>query len=367
MKNRKNYIDNIRWIALVLVIIYHIIYIFNNSGVITNINVKGIPEMDMYCIFIYPWIMSLFFVISGISSRYSLEKRSNKEFIKDRAKRILVPSIAGIFIYGWVCGLITDYYGNIFALSKVPVPGFVKYFVYSLIGSGPLWYLHVLFIASLLTILIRKIDFKNIFERFFKYFNLLYLLLMIPVIWLSSMLLNVLVVSVYRFGIYLLMYFFGYFVLYREDIQDSLVKYRIPLTIISIVLGIYYVYKIYGLTYTDDEVLQSLFTNVYLWISILAILGMGKKHLNFTNKVTKYMNKNNFAFYVLHYTVVVSLGFLLVTKFKLPFALIYIIILIGTCILLPLLTELIRRIPVLNILVLGEGYGSRNRHRKIKK
>lgn len=100
MSERKKYLDNIKWITVVLVVIYHIIYLFNNSGVISNINVKGIPIMDTFLIFVYPWFMCLMFVVSGISSRYSLEKRTNKQFIKDRTKRILVPSVLGIFIYG---------------------------------------------------------------------------------------------------------------------------------------------------------------------------------------------------------------------------------------------------------------------------
>ena len=41
-------------------------YIFNCSGVITNMTIKGIPIMDTFCAFVYPWFMCLLFVISGI-------------------------------------------------------------------------------------------------------------------------------------------------------------------------------------------------------------------------------------------------------------------------------------------------------------
>ena len=75
---RLNYLDNIKWITVVLVVIYHIIYLFNNSGVISNINVKGIPIMDSFLVFVYPWFMCLLFVVSGISAKYSLQKRTNK-------------------------------------------------------------------------------------------------------------------------------------------------------------------------------------------------------------------------------------------------------------------------------------------------
>lgn len=158
---RLNYLDNIKWITVVLVVIYHIIYLFNNSGVISNINVKGIPIMDSFLVFVYPWFMCLLFVVSGISAKYSLQKRTNKEFIKDRAKRILIPSILVIFIYGWISSLITSQYTDMFGGNGDMIPGFIKYFIYCLMGIGPLWFCHVLFIGSILIVLIRKIDKKD--------------------------------------------------------------------------------------------------------------------------------------------------------------------------------------------------------------
>ena len=116
--------------------------------------------MDTFLIFVYPWFMCLLFIVSGISCNYSLRKRSNKEFIKDRAKRILLPSVLGIFIYGWISGFITAQYTDMFAGNGNNIPGFIKYFIYSLMGIGPLWFCHVLFIGSLLIVLIRKIDKK---------------------------------------------------------------------------------------------------------------------------------------------------------------------------------------------------------------
>lgn len=65
------------------------------------------------------------------------------------------------------------------------------------------------------------------------------------------------------------------------------------------------------------------------------------------------MSKNNFNIYILHYTVVLLLGYLTVTYLKLPFILNYIIILIGTVIILPIIIEVIKRIPIVNKLILG--------------
>lgn len=350
---RLNYLDNIRWITVVLVVIYHIIYLFNNSGVISNISVKGIPIMDSFLIFVYPWFICLLFVIAGISSKYSLQKRTNKEFIKDRVKRILLPSILGIFIYGWVSSLITSCYVDMFDENGAMIPGVIKYFIYCLMGIGPLWFCHVLFIGSVLIALIRKIDKKDILGRLSKKVNLPILLALVFIVWGSSFILNTPFITVYRFGIYLLMMLLGYYVFSNQELIKKIEKICIPLSIISILLGIIYVITYYGVNYTDNSVLDDLFTNVYLWITIISILGLGSKWLNFKNKFTEYMSKNNFNIYILHYVVVVLLGYVTVTFLHLPFIINYIIILLGTIILLPGLIEIIKRIPIIRFMILG--------------
>ena len=286
MEKRKHYLDNIRWITLCFVIIYHIFYIFNSSGVVSNIGVTGIKELDSICVFIYPWIMCLLFVVSGVSTNYSLKSKTNKEFIKDRAKRILVPSLIGIFVYGWISGWTTNYYGDIFAGNGSMIPAPIKYIIFSLIGIGPLWYAHVLFIASLLIVLVRKID-KN----------------------------------------------------KNLDILFS----KITFTIVN-----------YGANFGSNEFLTNIFTNIYIWFVILSAFGLAKKFLDFENKFTKYMNKNNFSFYVLHYTIQIIIAFVLVEYFKFShFLFNYIILFIGTIIILPIVTEILKRIPIANKLLLG--------------
>ena len=65
------------------------------------------------------------------------------------------------------------------------------------------------------------------------------------------------------------------------------------------------------------------------------------------------MTKNNFNIYILHYVVVLLLGYVTVTFLNLPFILNYIVILIGTIIALPILIEIVKRIPIIRFMVLG--------------
>ena len=75
--------------------------------------------------------------------------------------------------------------------------------------------------------------------------------------------------------------------------------------------------------------------------------------MNFNNKFSTYMTKNNFNYYVLHYTVVVTLGYFTVTYLHLPFIYNYILILLGTIVILPVFIEIVKRIPIVNKYVLG--------------
>ena len=64
---RKYYIDNIRWTTIVLVVLYHVIYMFNsitNEGVIGPIT--SFHGQDAIQYLLYPWFMILLFIISGI-------------------------------------------------------------------------------------------------------------------------------------------------------------------------------------------------------------------------------------------------------------------------------------------------------------
>ena len=354
MNKRKNYLDNIRWITLCVVILYHVFYIFNSSGVISNIGVKGIKELDTICVFTYPWIMCLLFVVSGVSTKYSLKNKSNKEFINDRAKRILVPSIVGIFVYGWISGWTTNYYADIFAGNANMVPSVIKYIIFSLIGIGPLWYAHVLFVASLLIVLIRKIDKKQKLDNFFNKINLPILFLLFLLVWGSSFILNTPVVTVYRWGIYLLMFILGYYIFSNDKIIKKLESISILLGITTLIIGIIFTIVNYGTNFGSNEFLTNIFTNFYIWLVILSAFGLGKKYLDFENKFTNYMNKNNFNFYVLHYTIQIVIAFILVEYIKLNnFIFNYIVLIIGTIILLPLITEILKRIPIVNRLLLG--------------
>ena len=73
-KMRKHWIDNLRWVTVLLVLLYHVIYFYNNKGVFGGIGGfgDGPQYQDVVMYILYPWFMPLLFILAGISARYAL-------------------------------------------------------------------------------------------------------------------------------------------------------------------------------------------------------------------------------------------------------------------------------------------------------
>ncbi|MDD3164441.1 MAG: acyltransferase, partial [Oscillospiraceae bacterium] len=87
---RAHDLDHLRWSTVVLVLIYHVFYLFNHVGVpgaIAPLGQNAAPDVLLYLV--YPWFMVLLFVIAGISAQRSLAHCSGKAFLAARAKKLL--------------------------------------------------------------------------------------------------------------------------------------------------------------------------------------------------------------------------------------------------------------------------------------
>ncbi|MBQ0070822.1 MAG: acyltransferase, partial [Spirochaetales bacterium] len=88
---RKHYLDNIRWTTVLLVVLYHTIYLFSDSGIPGIIGPIGtMRTQDALLYLVYPWFMMILFLVAGISSRIYLENHTEKEYRKSRTRKLLV-------------------------------------------------------------------------------------------------------------------------------------------------------------------------------------------------------------------------------------------------------------------------------------
>ena len=344
---RKVYLDNIRWATVLLVAAYHVCYLFNGLGIPGGIpGAESLPVFDTFASAVYPWFMVLLFAVAGISARYALEKRTVRQFLRERRDKLLVPSTLGLFVVHWVTGYLNIKLGG--GLEFIPAP--LLYPIAAVSGIGPLWFAQMLFLFSCLLVPIRRLDRDG---RLGELPGWAVLLLFLP-LWGSAQVLNLPVLTMYRFGIYLTVFLVGYFVLSRERIQRELERFCLPLLGTAIASGAVYTVRWLGKNFTEPECLQSLLTNFYAWAAVLAVLGCGRRYWNWENDFTRTMCRCSFGVYVLHYPVLITICYILREYAGFSalgnYLLALVIGLPGTF----GAYELIRRIPVVRYLVLGQ-------------
>lgn len=351
---RKPFLDNLRYSIVLLVILYHICYLFNSVGVITNVVIPGIPALDIVEYVLYPWFMAAMFLISGICARYSLQTQTDGQFLKSKVRRQLVPSFAIVFLIGWTSGWVTSQYADMFGTAGDSMPGFIKYLIWSLSGIGVLWFLHELLLAELVLVLVRKIDKKDRLWQLGERMTMPLLCLMVFAMWGSAQILNTPVIEIYRNGIYIFSFLTGYFVCSHERVQRLLAKHAPALLFAGGILGIVYTVCAWGKNYSQLSHLKEFLTNAYAWFAMLAVLGSGKRWLDRETKFTRYMAGRSFGFYVLHYPILALAAWWMDRRLHLPVWSMYLLLPLILAAVLPPLVALIKRIPILRTLVLGE-------------
>lgn len=352
---RKTYIDNIRWITVVLVVIYHVIYMFNGvsvAGVIGPFS-ESQPQ-DIYQYIVYPWFMLLLFVVSGMNARFEIEKKEAREFVKTRTRKYLVPSTIGLLVFEWILGYYNMLISGAFdQMAQVPKP--VLYLIMAVSGTGVLWYIQMLWIFSVLLVWIRKIEKDRIYKLGGKA-NILFLSACTFLIYGAAQILNTPVIIVYRFGIYGAGFFLGYFVFSHEEVMERMEKNYILLAAAALLSGIVFVILNFGKPYPEHVVLDTLVCNIYAWLGTLGVLAFMKKWGSFENGFSKWMSKKSWGLYVFHYLpLAVSAWYLRKTVPDMAPVIVYVLVTVSAFAGAFLLYEIISRIPLVRWCVLGIG------------
>ncbi len=351
---RKHYLDNIRWITVVLVVFYHLFYMYTATGIpggVGNITGLDVQYWDMYQYAVYPWFMFLLFIVSGISSRLYFDNHTAKQFIKSRTVKLLVPSTIGLFVFWFIQGYLSMSFGDAFNTMS-GVPKFIQYFIMALSGIGVLWYIQILWIFSLLLVLVRKID-KDRLWNLGKKTGIIAIVIMAVLSFLGAQVLNTPIICVYRFGYYGVAFFLGYFVFSHDEVMEVLKKYFFLLLAAALILGFVFCFKYFGENYADAPINRyPLFTS-FGWFASMAFLGGGAKYLDRTNRFATWMTKKNFGLYVFHYLGLSIVAYFLGTRGTIHPVIVYVLSLVSAFVTSYVLFEIISRIPFFRWAVLG--------------
>ena len=352
---RKYFLDNIRTICILILFPYHTLMIYNTWG--ENFYIQGSPSNVTlgFVGAVWPWIMPLMFVIAGMAANYSLQKRTAKEFVKERTISLFIPLVAGILI---LCPMMVyfaiksnnAYTGGYFE-SYVPFFTTNDNFSGARGGFTPghLWFILFLFVITLamlpIVLLLKKSKKRIPFEKF----PLVLIIFLFILTFLSSFLPDIGGKNPFE---YFVLFLLGYYVLSNDKILDKLEKYKWFLSggfIIMIVLCMLYLFVLDMGEGFGDLVVKSLVVRLCGWIGILAILGTGKRYLNQNNKFTRYCSKASFPVYILHQSILVMVAYY-VFMFANTIALQAVLVIFISFIATVACYEIIRRIPCFRVL-----------------
>ena len=363
---RKHWIDNLRWVTVLLVLLYHVIYFYNNKGVFGGIGGFGpYPECPQYqdavMYILYPWFMPLLFLLAGISAFYALEKYDGKTWFKARTRKLLVPGTVGLFVFHWMTG-----YFNTAVAARTGVfdgmPGPAKYIMMAISGTGPLWFVQVLWLLCIVLLGVRALDRKGRFRAWCGKAGIVPLILLGILFWAGEQTLIKNprpespdgLLNLYKPLFYLVPFLLGYFVFSHDEVQEKLSRAWVPLLACAGVSGIVLVVTTFGQDNTSPAYLGSPLNCLYGWLMCLAMMAWFKARFDRTGPFAAYMTRSSYGIYIVHYLVVASLGYMMKVHTQLPPAVIYILLAVAVFTLSPLLYELLRRIPFVRWAVLGE-------------
>ena len=349
---RKHYLDNIRWITVVMVVIYHIFYMYNGEGilgVVGKITSQDVQYQDIIQYAIYPWIMILLFIVSGISSRLYLDRHTDKEFIRSRTTKLLVPCTVGLFAFQFIQGHINVSIAGAIG-PEMPLIGRIIATIAS--GISVLWYIQMLWLFSLALVLIRKID-KDRLWNICRRTGIIVILLLSAAVWGAGQILNTPVIVVYRFGLYFFVFLLGYFVFSHDEVIDVLKKWFPLFAAASVVLCAFFCIAFFGYNYADNPVYKTPLFLGYGYFASMAILGGIARFGDVSNGFTEWMSKRSYGLYIFHYLGISAVALYLAKPGYVPAPAAYLLSALAGFAGAYLLNALISRIPFWRWAVLG--------------
>ncbi|MBC5995436.1 hypothetical protein EAI30_06805 [Romboutsia ilealis] len=95
---RRYEIDWIRNISILLLFIYHTSAIFCQFGDFYIVSEQTNIFANIFILLLFVWYMPMLFFLAGASTYFALEKRSLKDYLQERIKRLLIPILFGIIV-----------------------------------------------------------------------------------------------------------------------------------------------------------------------------------------------------------------------------------------------------------------------------
>ncbi len=321
---RRYDIDWLRVLAVLLLVPYHSARIFDAWELFYAKSEQVSAALSYIFVgAVNPWHMPLFFLLAGASTYFALRFRSEGQYLKERFTRLIVPLIFGTLVivspqaylgartYGYFDGSFFEYYPQFFRIGPTGDPtGYMGGFT-----PGHLWFILFLFMISLmalpLLLYLRRETGQRLIARLANSLTRPGAFLILPALLLAV---ASALPSVGGKNIFydLVLFVYGYVLVSNARFAEIVDRRKTPALILGLgTLTIIFVVSVSGVSVPAwmELILDTSHVSVVTWSLLIAILGFGKRFLNFTNKTLKYASQIAYPFYILHQTVIVTIGF----------------------------------------------------------
>jgi peptidoglycan/LPS O-acetylase OafA/YrhL len=364
---RRYDLDWLRVILIGFVFIFHSGRFFDTGGWHVK-NAETFFGVQVWTTFLANWMMPAIFVVSGASVFFAM-RGSNGKFVKDRVLRLLVPLVVGIFTHVAVQVYLErvthhQFVGTFFEFLphyfNAPYDGRDGNFAWM---GLHLWYLLVLFMFSILLLpLFRFLKGRgaNALNKFggALALPLVVYALAIPIAYLMVNLDPRTTLGMRNMGgwplpIYMLFFIYGFVVISHAGLQERIKQQRW----LSLALGVAGIAVLFALWGAQGDApigtprYAQIFTvfSISSWCWVLAIFGFGMKHLTFNKPYLQPLNEAVLPFYVLHQSVLIYVGYVVV-QWDIPALAKWLIIAPLSFAIIVGLIAIIRRVNVLRFL-----------------
>jgi len=289
---RRYDIDWLRVIAIALLLIYHITIAFQPWAVLIGFvqNNKPLEWLWIPMSMLNVWRIPLLFFVSGMGVCFAMRKRTVRQLLFERMKRILLPLLFGMFVIVPIHVVLWQQYYNqdlTYFISRSHLWFLSNIFIYVLILL-PLFYLLKKHQAAVL---------NSGFSRFMK--NPLSLIIFTALFVLEAIVFKPEMFSLYAmtphgFAMGFIAFFLGFIFVYSGlAFWQNVSKFRWVLLILSV--------SLYALRYIKFELVAP---NYLLAIEsccwVFTVFGFGHMYLNKPGKVLNYLSKGAYPIYIVH-------------------------------------------------------------------
>jgi glucan biosynthesis protein C len=360
MSKRRYDIDWIRVLVFDLLILYHVTLIFGPW----DFHIKNNETFDWLrypMLFLNQWRLPILFFISGLASKFVLDKRDTGQFIKVRLTRLLIPLVFGIFVIIPPQVYIEKFNNGVFSGS---FPEFLTHIFDGIYPGGNFSWHHLWYLAYLIVFSLAAVPIFNTWKQTSKVVNyyrrkleknpyniyLFLLILIIPELALEPFypVTRALIGDWYALVHYFLVFLLGYLlVTIGEPFWRAIDKVKFT----SLFLGIISFPLLVWLWDTYDiNPLIPVVKVINFWTWMIVILAFAQKFLNSPSRFLAYRNEAVYPLYIMHQTVIIIVGYFLI-ELSMAWWLKLIIIATATFAVPSILFELlIKRVNVLRVL-----------------